>query len=125
MQRSCASRPTGSCCRQRDLAQEICASSHTEQILTDILHKRSSYTDPAQVLLQDSAEEILNTLRKRSSYRDFAQEVIQDPDAKILTRRSCARDPHTEILYMWSHLGAEMLEKEILDKDLHTEILHK
>ena len=66
---------------------------------TDILHKRSSYTDLAQVLLQDSAEEIFNTLRKRSSYRHLAQEVLQDLDAKILTQRSCARGPHTEILH--------------------------
>ena len=88
---------------------------------TDILHKRSSYTDLAQEVLQDSAEEILNTLRKRSSYRDLAQVAIQDPDAEVLTQiyaqeirvqssctsshteevltqTSCARDPHTPIL---------------------------
>ena len=70
---------------------------------TDIIHKRSSYTDLAQVLLQDSVVEILNTLRKRSWYRDLAQEVLQDPDAHIQTERSCTRHPHTEILHKWSY----------------------
>ena len=70
---------------------------------TDIIHKRSSYTDLAQVLLQDSVVEILNTLRKRSWYRDLAQEVLQDPDADIQTERSCTRHPHTEILHKWSY----------------------
>ena len=40
-------------------------------------------------------------MHKRSAYRDLAQAVLQlqAPDANILTQRSCARDPHTEILH--------------------------
>ena len=86
-QRSCTSSPVGSCWGDLD---------------TDILHKRSSYTD-LPVLLQDPGEEILDTLLKRSSYRDLPQEVPQDPDAKFLTQRSCARDHHTEILHKRSY----------------------
>ena len=37
------------------------------------------------------------------SYKDLAQEVLQNPDADILTERSCARDPHTEILHKRSY----------------------
>ena len=111
IQRSCTSGPTRSWFRGLDT--EIRARDpHTEilhkfsywgDIDADILRKKFSYSDLAQVALEASAEEILNTLRKRSSFTDLAQEVLQDPDAKILTQRSCARDPHTEILHKWSY----------------------
>ena len=59
-------------------------------------------------------------MHKRATYRDLAQEVLQDPDADIMTERSWTRDPQTEILHKCSFriLGD-------LDKDPHTPILHK
>ena len=109
----------------RDLQSEIlhkCSYRILGELDTDILHKRSSYTDLAQVLLQDSAEEILNALRKRSPYRDRAQEVLQDPDADILTERSSYRDLAQEVL---QDLGADIMTERSCTRDPHTEILHK
>ena len=90
VQKSCASGHTRSWCRDSEIltqryAQEIriqrsCTSGPTGfcwgDLDTDILHKRSWYTDLAQVLLQDPAEE-------------------------TLTQTPCARGPVPEILHKW------------------------
>ena len=129
VQRSCASAPT---------------ASYWGDLDTDIFDKRSSYTDLAQVLLQDPAEEILHkrsyrTRRVRGMqvklrFFDFevqpSAEIVRadGPDAKILTQRSCARDPPA-----YRELAQETRVRRSCTSrpaescwgDLNTNILHK
>ena len=58
----------------RDLVQVVLRDP-AEEILTHILHRRFSYTDLAQVLLQ---------VLGRSWHRHFAEVVLRDSDAEIL-----------------------------------------
>ena len=86
-QRSCTSSFTGSCWGDPD---------------TDILHKRSSYSDLAQVGLRDPAEEILT---QTSCTLDSHSEISHKGSYSILLRRSwqtsCTRDPDTVTLHKW------------------------
>ena len=117
-QRSCTSGHTGSWCRHhdreildkrsadRDLAQEVLQDPDAD-IMTERSWTRDPQTDLAQVLLQDSAQDILNTLRKRKrpSYSDLAQVVLEAADAEFLTKTSCrssttgfwCTDPDTDL----------------------------
>ena len=86
----------------RDLAQEVLQDPDAD-IMTctrdphrEILRKRS-----CRILMQRSWQRD-QVLHKRSSYGDLAQEVIQDSDADK-TERSCTRDPQTEILHKRSY----------------------
>ena len=75
IQRSCTGGPRGSSYRHPD---------------SNILHKRSSYSDLAQVvLLQDLGAEILKERYKRPAYRDLAQVALEAADAEVLTKTSC------------------------------------
>ena len=58
-------------------------------------------------------------LHKRSSYRDLAQEVLEDLDADITTERSWKRDPQTEILHKRSY---RILMQTSWQRDLAQEI---
>ena len=113
--RSCTSAPTGSCWRDPD---------------TDILHKKFSYSDLAQVALEPPDTDIptqtsctrhphtvilhkwsyYRILAQRSWKRDLGQETrIQRSctsgprGTDIPTQTSCTRDPHTVILHKWSY----------------------
>ena len=127
----------------RDLAQEVpqdpgadimTERSCTRDLHTEILRKRSY-----RILMQTSwhAQEILiqrscargpagpwcrdpdrEILHKRSSYGNLAP-VIQDSDADI-TKRSCTRDPQTEILRKRSY---RILMQTSWQRDLGQEIL--
>ena len=102
IQRSCTRGPTESWCRHPD---------------REILHKRSSYRDLAQ--------EVLEHLDADICQRDLPQEIrIQKSctsslTEEILTQKPCTRDPHTEILRKRS---CKILMQTSWQRDLGQEI---